>query len=573
MQNLNSIIVAIVFSVLLLAAPIFHLEAVGAEPAKSNSVKQGSALPAGKFADKWSLVVGLGSFQSSKLRGGARLDKAAHDLAEQLVENQGFSDDHVLLLTNEEAGKDSLLSALSDGWLTSLAGKDDLVVVFINTLCFPANDKEVYLCAYDTDLDNFYSTSIRASDLLARLESKLQAKNVVLVFQTIFTGAPEMVLGCKTEFGKYNVDFSKTQLPANYAILSSSRPNQPTWGAFFSDSLIKVMASEKADQFTIDKFFKLVHDDTVSSIIIDCTGCKIQTPVLYKKASSAALPAAYGLKTVPVAARPVPLKSEALADGEAVRKLASRVYTFLRHGKNELALSAASTAYDSHAQDPAVNYLLGLALSLSGDSQKAVAKFARAAQLRPDNSIYLSRLARALSENGQPAYEKWKAAYRTDPLNYEAVEALSDEESSRGQYASAVKILNTALRAFPDNAFIHGQLSYVLGKSGQTKLALQHAHEAVILDDSSFTMFMHLGSLLLANGRTNEAQAAFRQALSLVPETSEGYYVLAMALEKTRDSQGALEALKKFISVSKPGDKRLGDARDRVSKLENSDRR
>ncbi|MGD9680535.1 MAG: tetratricopeptide repeat protein [Candidatus Obscuribacterales bacterium] len=521
------------------------------------------------FAHKWGLVIGIGSFASGKLRTASRLDEAASQLHDSLVQAAHFDQDHVLVLANEEAGRQSILDALGKGYLGSVSGPDDLVVVAVNTLCFPAADGEVYLLPYDTELDNFFATAIPARELIERIKTGVKARKVVLILQALFNGAPEMVSGCKTEFGKYNVELKNSQLPSNLVVMVSSRGNQPTWGSYFSDCLVKTLADDQGKS-SVDEIFHKAHDRTVSSIITDCTGCKIQTPVLYAGSSS------LGFKIGGEADRHDSPNLASVAKDADIRALSARVYTFFRHGKDELALGTITDACKAGkgelASDGRVNYLYGTALMRTGDLKGAADKFARAVAASPDNSIYRSSLALALAGAGKPSYDQWQTAHRLNPLNLTATLGLADEEIEKGAAEKAVRVLNAALKLYPDNADLHDRLSHALSSRGQLKEAIQHAHEAVLINDSSFAMFLHLGSLLLKNDRPNEAQAAFRQALTLSPETIDGYYLLASALEKTRDPDGALIALRKFIEESDPDDKRLQDARARVARLEKTPR-
>ena len=118
---------------------------------------------------KWAVVIGAAKFKESRLNGmDSKMDIAARNFAAYLKDpNAGrFPETHVKTLINADATRQNILANLGKGWLGSLAGPDDLVVVFISTHGFPTTDGGTYLSAYDCALDNVYSTCIYMQLLL-----------------------------------------------------------------------------------------------------------------------------------------------------------------------------------------------------------------------------------------------------------------------------------------------------------------------------------------------------------------------------------------------------------------------
>ena len=144
------------------------------------------------YGDKWAVVIGLDSYSDPSLNTVLPLDDSAKRVSDALA-TKGFARDHVRLLLNRDATKQAILSSLSSEWLGKLSRKSDLVVVFIATQCFPANDGKVYLIPYDTRLLNFFTSTITVDDIIQTIKDKVEAKDVVVVFQTSFSGTPEMM--------------------------------------------------------------------------------------------------------------------------------------------------------------------------------------------------------------------------------------------------------------------------------------------------------------------------------------------------------------------------------------------
>src|SRR6516162_2290791 len=127
------------------------------------------------------------------------MDAAAHDFYTYAVDpNAGrFQKDHVRLLVNSEATEQTIMSALGKPWLGSLAGPDDLAVVFVSTLGFPTTDGSSYLCSYDCALDNVYGTCISIQNLMGTLRKNVGTDRILLVLQACYSGAAELNAGAK----------------------------------------------------------------------------------------------------------------------------------------------------------------------------------------------------------------------------------------------------------------------------------------------------------------------------------------------------------------------------------------
>lgn len=548
---------------LILFFALLLLIASGSGPARAaEKEKFPEKIGTGAYARKWAVVIGLHRFDESRLGSNLKLNQSACDLARLLVEKASFEKEAVLELTDAAASRDAILQTLGDKWLGRVAGKDDLVFIFFSTLCFPAENGQVYLLTYDTDLDNFYSTSISIDDLIKGVKEKVGAKDVVLVAQTLFTGAPQMVSGARTRFGVYNVSVEATCLGDNFAFISSSKKNQPTWGTYFSDSLERALKAAD-DGKNLDDLFRFAHDGTVRSTVKDCRGCKIQTPVYYGSARTRKI--ALLSKSSEKIEKPA-----AVSSFENVVGVCGQARSALSYGKSMQALNLLSSIRPS-ANLPLVDYLRGSVYARRQEWNKASDYFKAAVVGNPYNSIYCSQLANALTEGNGDGSIYFRKAYDLDHRNVDAVFGIA--ETSTSDKNSTVKLLLDLLVDYPRSAELHDRLSYAYRDQGKLDRAIDHAHEAVLLDQNSWTSFMNLGTLLLARGDNNEAQAAFRQVLDLRPDSPDGYFMLARALEKTEDQEGAALALEKFLDVSGAGagvedkDKRVTQARLDLARL------
>jgi cytochrome c-type biogenesis protein CcmH/NrfG len=545
------------------------------------------------YGDKWAVVIGLDSYSDPSLNTVLPLDDSAKRVSEALTA-KGFAQDHVRVLLNRDATKQSIMSAISGDWLGKLSRKSDLVFVFIATQCFPANDGKVYLLPYDTRLMNFFSSTVTVDDVLNAIKDKVQAKDVVLVFQTSFSGTPEMMAGCKTMFGRYNIAIHHNDVPDNFTVLCSSKPGQPTWGTYFSDNFAEDLSlNNKHD--SLGDLFNKVRNDTVYDTAKDCAGCKVQSPVLISKRNAHAIQLgsqpekpvtelpeeiALYLKGQSVYSRTQALldeyrasrsRQEGWSDGSSFRQLeignstSSLPEEFKTKVDNTMVL-----VKDYLKENPsyaAGHYLLGRLHQFKQEHQAALEQYKEAVRLAPDQSGYHAWVARALEANGQDAKAEWKTAYSLNNKSRSALDSLVKDAVVARDFSRAAELLNQSLALYPGDATLHVRLSDVLMRQGNLKAAVEQAQEAVFLDEHSIEALVNLGNLLMVNKDEKAAHAAYREALELNSRQADYYFVLAQALEKTNDPEGAIQAWSRFVDGSNKDDKRLDDAKKRLDEL------
>lgn len=548
------------------------------------------------YGDKWAVVVGVNAHSDPALKTVLHLDSSAKRVSEALLK-KGFASDHVRVMLNRDATRQAVLSSLSSQWLGKLSRKSDLVVLFFGNQCFPANDGKVYLLPYDTRLSNFFPSAISVDEIFQTVKANVAAKDIVFVFQTSFSGAPEMMAGVKTMFGRYNISIHHNDLQDNYTVMCSSKPGQPTWGTYFSDNLAEDM-NLGSDTSTLVELFTKIKDDTVRDTTKDCAGCKVQSPVILSKRNPEAI--ALGTKpTAPVATLPAEIavylkgqniysETQMLLDEYRVMRAKQETSShepqaFHRieeaQAKTPTKLSAEFLAKvdsqlevvrDYLKENPNFapgHYLLGRLLQFKDEHQAALAAFQEAVRLNYDSCSYHSWVARAKERLGLDAKAEWQEAFRLNNKSLSAIDNLAFDAEKSGAHDKAAELLNQAIAVYPGDAALRVRLSHVLVKQGKLKQAVEQAQEAVFLDEHSFDALVNLGNLLIASKDEKAAHAAFREALELGARETEYYYVLAEALEKTNDPDGAIQAWTRFVDGSPKDAKRLDDAKKRLDEL------
>lgn len=547
-----------------------------------------------KYGDKWAVVVGLDSYSDPALNTVLRLDESAKKLSEALA-SKGFARDHIRLMLNRDANRQAIMSSLSSGWLGKLSRKNDLAVVFIATQVFPAADGKVYLFPYDTRLANFFGSAIAVEDILSALKSKVNAKDIVLVFQTSFSGTPEMMAGCKTMFGRYNVSVHQNELPEHFTVICSSKSGQPTWGTYFGDNLAEDITLSSKEDSLYDLFAK-VRSDTVNDTARDCAGCKVQTPIMLSRRHPGAIalgaPPHDAVSNLPeeialyLKGQAVYSSTQALFDEYRASRarqagLSSSTVPF-RQLETSTSTSSLSEGFRTRVDDTIVmvkdylkenpqfgpaHYLIGRLLQFKDDHEGALAGYREAARLCPEQASYHAWAARAQERLGQDSDREWQLAYKLNSKSLSAIDRLATRSLDRGDLDRAGELFDQALALYPGDPTLHIRLSDVLKRQGKLKLAIAQAQEAVFLDEQSVEALVNLGNLLMANNDEKAAHAAYREALELDSKETEFYFVLARGLEKTNDTEGAIRAWTRFVDGSSRDDKRLDDAKKRLDEL------
>lgn len=233
--------------------------------------------------DKWAVVVGISKFRDEKinLRFPA---KDAKDFYDYLTTVGNFAKDHVVLLTDQNATREAILTVLGDKWLPRLANPDDLVVVYISSHGSPA-DMDVggvnYIVAHDTNLDCLYATGIPLQHLMGIIQKRVHSDRVVVVLDTCHSGSANVEAKGLHRVG--NVDASAVMAGTGQMIIASSSPVQSSWegrryeNSVFTYHLIKSLRESNA-KVTLGSAFEQMKENVQEEVLRDRG--TLQTPVL-----------------------------------------------------------------------------------------------------------------------------------------------------------------------------------------------------------------------------------------------------------------------------------------------------
>lgn len=154
------------------------------ETMPSSAVKKKSRLS--KDPKRYAVVIGVEKYRE-RLPDADYASSDARDVADFLINNAGFSEQNVVLRTNEQATKSDLEKYLN-GWLKNNLDSSSSLVVYFSGHGTPKTDTgEGYLVPYDGDPTFIEQTGLSLKALYSTLES-LPAKEVVVMLDACFTG-------------------------------------------------------------------------------------------------------------------------------------------------------------------------------------------------------------------------------------------------------------------------------------------------------------------------------------------------------------------------------------------------
>lgn len=181
-----------------------------------------SSEPSHRFA----LLVGISNFKNSDdfLRYGA---KDARDLRDFLVNSAGFQNDHITLLTDEEATTEKIREAF--GTIREKAGPNDLVLVYFSTHGKMRDLDPTglsYVLTYDTNeksAGSTFATSLQMVEL-AELGRWTAARDYVLLLDTCLSGAARAAVA-----GSEFTALQGLQGSGRRVVISASRANERSY--------------------------------------------------------------------------------------------------------------------------------------------------------------------------------------------------------------------------------------------------------------------------------------------------------------------------------------------------------
>lgn len=238
--------------------------------------------------DKWALIIGISKFKDQALNLNYAA-KDAIDFANFLTTRMHFAPDHIKILTDEDATRENILDALGDKFLPRVAGKDDMIVIYLSTHGSPSAldiGKVNYIVAHDTDKDRLYSTGVAMQDLCRIIKDRIQSNRALLILDACHSGAavPKEAKGMARSG---NIDVEEIVQGTGHLVLSSSAPSQVAWesltkpNSVFTRRLMEGFQANGAETTTLDQAYSYLQKSVEQEVQRDRG--YLQTPQLKGK--------------------------------------------------------------------------------------------------------------------------------------------------------------------------------------------------------------------------------------------------------------------------------------------------
>ena len=235
--------------------------------------------------------------------------------------------------------------------------------------------------------------------------------------------------------------------------------------------------------------------------------------------------------------------------GLAIAALSFATFLQLGHWRDSVSLlthtiAAAGESGEAHT-------LLGYAYQVKGDLEPALAHYARARQLQPNQVVAVNNTAMIYLLQGRwkEAEDIARLAILLDPSSGGAYLNLGDALDKQDRKTEAVEQYTAATRVQPG-------LLTAYEKLGNAQLLLNHSPEAAAAYEAATRLapakainWANLGVTMSSMGQFKEAQPVLRKAIALDPDSAYARYYLALALHLTGDQPAAIEELKKLVAV------------------------
>ena len=240
--------------------------------------------------------------------------------------------------------------------------------------------------------------------------------------------------------------------------------------------------------------------------------------------------------------------------------------------KNTITLFAHAT--DAVAGNYVAHNILGDTLAGMGRTDDAIAHYAEALRVRPDNGNALVGIGNALFRQGKvdealgyfdeelrisprsadghfykglvlmeqghlgPAIDHYRAALGTDPDRADALMNLGIALIRQGKFDEGFRCFAQALRSDPNNAEMLVTAGLALGMRGRLDEGIRYFRDAVRAKPEFADAHYNLGAALARQGKLDEAIFHFQEALRLDPglEAAKGSLSAAGAARRGEES-------------------------------------
>lgn len=244
-----------------------------------------------------------------------------------------------------------------------------------------------------------------------------------------------------------------------------------------------------------------------------------------------------------------------------LKQLLDKARTFIVQNIGGDALKITRKVLEVKPDSAAGYVVMGDALRLSGDQDKAQAAYERATKQQENYMEPLQKLADLAKEKNDSdmQYEYLKRLDELSPLNSQRKMEMAELQMARGNTDAAKELFDGAMsRTFKDAmqqvAAVAEKIAMSLQESDPAtaekylRKCLDLKGDDLTIDDLS--TFNQLGISLRRQGKPFEAIKEYQRALKIAPNSAELYYNMAMAYYEHKEKETAIKSMLKAFSLN-----------------------
>ncbi len=240
-------------------------------------------------------------------------------------------------------------------------------------------------------------------------------------------------------------------------------------------------------------------------------------------------------------------------DPQAPVLLASLVKLYLEEDRHDQALSLCNERIEKDARDALAYSVLGQIRAARREYEKAEAAFRKAIEIRPDWPAPQKDLAKLYLVQGKrdEALAKYEAALEANPEDFSLYLVLGQLYEQTGDFPGAIRVYDRALEKTPGSWVVMNNLASILSdhsdSSEDLKRALSLAQEAVRLNPEEAALLDTLGWIHFKMGETERAFGLIERAVSQGSGNPVLHYHMGVVLDAAGRREEAREQLEKAL--------------------------
>ncbi len=187
---------------------------------------------------RWAVVIGISQYQHPEIPKLKYAHRDAQAFSDFLRSPNGgaFSDDHILLLLNEQATRKNIENAMFQ--FLSKTDPNDLVVIFYSGHGSTLGKENAYFVTYDANPYDFENSAFKMRNIQKAMESSIQAERVIVFADACFSGSVNTYIKGKRGpleenlINRYLIEMAKTR-PGIISFTSSAEGEFSKEGWFY----------------------------------------------------------------------------------------------------------------------------------------------------------------------------------------------------------------------------------------------------------------------------------------------------------------------------------------------------